>query len=97
MIDLANIGIGLYAAIIYVLNFNHIQTELHDIQLIRLVVPVVACLDILAVLRMSTFIHLFLTIPSLNKNNILNRNKVNGQEFKFPIVTFKEYRKQLKH
>eukprot|EP00347_Sterkiella_histriomuscorum_P014170 403361895 len=96
-IDLTNIGNGLFAAIVYILNFNEIQTNLKEMKLIRMVVPAIAILDILVVFRMIGFIHLFVTIPYLNKNNILDRNKINGIEHKFPVITLKQYRKQIKH
>lgn len=67
LVDTANIGYGLYAVVIYFMNFADIQKMLADIELIRYIVPIVALLDLLALVRMAAFIWLFLILPRVNR------------------------------
>ncbi|CDW83885.1 e3 ubiquitin-protein ligase rnf149 [Stylonychia lemnae] len=95
IIEFANLGFGVFAIIVYFKNFNEIQTMLSSTKLIRLVVPSIAILDMLILVRMLTFVNLFFILPRLNSDNILTGRYKNEVKHKFPIVTLKQYQKQI--
>ena len=66
IVDACNVGYGLYAVVIYFWNFEAIQMMLADMKLIRYIVPVVAILDLLSLVRMMNFVLLFLILPHAN-------------------------------
>jgi len=89
LVDLGNIASGLFAIVVYFLNFDEIQTALRNTKLIRLVVPSIGIINLLIFVRMITFIHLFIVIPRVNKDNTLAGRYKNEVKHKFPIVTLK--------
>ena len=63
---------------------------LADVKLIRYIVPFVAVLDILIIVRSFLFLWYFVILPRANTKFVINTSAMSGIiEHKFPILSFK--------